>query len=66
MGLLPVRYPGSHESPDVAIRLSRKTDWLELAEGQYRGLGQRLLTTDEDELGLLEARELTLGAVASG
>ena len=66
MGMLPVRYPGSHESSDVAIRLSRKTDWSELAEGQYRGLGQRLLTTDADELGLLEIRELTLGAVAGG
>lgn len=65
MGMLPVRYPGSQESQDAAIRLSRKTDWLSLADGQYRGLGQRLLTTDSAELGLLELRELTLGAAAS-
>jgi type VI secretion system protein ImpE len=60
MGLIPVRYPDSDKSEDEAIRLSRKTEWTDLGDGAYAGLGQRLLTTSADELGLLEVRELTL------
>jgi type VI secretion system protein ImpE len=64
MGLLPVRYPNSERSADDAVRLSRKTEWLALGgEGeaqQYAGLGQRVLTTTVDEIGLLDVRELTL------
>ena len=62
MGLLPVRYPNSELSQDDGIRLARRTQWLPLSGEHYAGLGQRVLTTDTDELGLLEVRELTLGA----
>jgi type VI secretion system protein ImpE len=60
MGLVPVRYPGSELAGEDAIRLSRKTEWSELGEGAFTGLGQRVLTTSGDELGLLEVREITL------
>lgn len=60
MGLLPVRYPGSEESDDTSIRMSRKTEWRELGMDQYAGLGQRILASDADELGLLQVREITL------
>lgn len=62
MGMLPVRYPGSESSADSAIRMSRKTEWRELSAGQYAGLGQRVLTSDAEELGLLQVREVVLGA----
>ena len=62
VALLPARYPGSGASADGAVQLSRKTEWLELAPDQYRGLGQRLLTTSGVELGLLEAREIVMNA----
>jgi type VI secretion system protein ImpE len=62
MGLLPVRYPNSERSDDDAIRLARKTEWSLLSEEQFAGLGQRVLTTDAEELGLLDVRELTLAA----
>ncbi len=62
MGLIPVRYPGSERSGDDAIRLSRRTEWQEYAPQTYAGLGQRLLSTSTEELGLLEVRELTLDA----
>lgn len=65
MGLLPARYPGSHLSADAAIRMSRKTEWLQLAGDDYAGLGQRVLYTNEVELGLLELRELVLGPVGA-
>jgi type VI secretion system protein ImpE len=60
VALLPSRYPGSGASAEGALQLSRKTDWKELAIGQFSGVGQRMLTTDDVELGLLEAREIEL------
>ncbi|MBM0106730.1 hypothetical protein JM946_18515 [Steroidobacter sp. S1-65] len=64
MGLLPVRYPGSERSEDAAIRMSRKTEWRALHDEHYAGLGQRVLTSDAEELGLLEIREIVLGAAS--
>ncbi|PZN33959.1 MAG: virulence protein SciE type [Proteobacteria bacterium] len=67
-GLVPVRYPGSEASADPAIRMSRKTEWRELGPdeyAQYAGLGQRMLTSDAQELGLLEVREIRLGATGA-
>lgn len=57
---VPVRYPGSEGDADDAIRLSRMTRWLGDDDAGYRGLGQRVLTTDADEVGLLQARRLSL------
>jgi type VI secretion system protein ImpE len=65
MGLLPVRYPGSEKSADSAIRLARKTEWQALSGEQYAGLGQRVLSSDADEIGLLEVRELTLATAST-
>lgn len=60
MGLIPVRYPGSELSDDPAIRMARKTEWREVGTDAYVGLGQRILSTDGPEIGLLELRELRL------
>ena len=65
MGLIPVRYPGSELSADDTIRLARRTEWVSLGGEQYAGLGQRMLTSDTDEVGLLETRELTLRTAAA-
>ena len=60
-GLIPTRYPGSESSSDPAVRLARKTEWLEKEGDLYVGLGQRMLTTDTAEVAILETRELVLG-----
>lgn len=60
VALLPSRYAGSTAQADPALWLARKTEWVELADGQFRGLGQRIWTTDEAELGLLQVRQLVL------
>jgi type VI secretion system protein ImpE len=60
MGLIPTRYPGSERVADSAIRLARKTQWQPLGGEHYAGLGQRVLSSDADEIGLLEVRELAL------
>ena len=59
-GLLPVRYPGSETSADPAILMSRKTEWREVAADVYQGLGQRMMTTDQDEYPLLDIRSINL------
>lgn len=59
-GLIPSRYPGSETVQDSAIRLARKTDWIELSEGMLRGVGQRMLTTDRNDYPLLDIRSIAI------
>jgi type VI secretion system protein ImpE len=58
-----VRYPGSEQSAEAGVRLSRQTVWEESAEGAQIGFGQRLLATEEDDQPLLELRELVFEQV---
>jgi type VI secretion system protein ImpE len=64
VALLPARYAGSTAAPDAALQMARKTEWLSLADGQYRGLGQRLLSTDATDIGLLEVRQIVLDTLS--
>jgi type VI secretion system protein ImpE len=59
--LLPVRYPGTEDQNDAALRLSRRTEWVEHPGQTFCGLGQRILGTDTAELPLLELRHLVVG-----
>lgn len=58
-GFIPVRYPGS-ENRDGDTQLARRTDWEELSEGLYKGLGQRMWATDAGEYPLLGCRQIML------
>lgn len=58
--LIPTRYPGSEASPDGALRMARKTDWLAPAEGDEAGVGQRMLATDAAEYPIMDVREVQL------
>lgn len=60
---VPTRYPGSESDADGSIKLARSTRWTEDANGTFLGLGQRVLTTDAGEAGLMDIRKLTLGAI---
>jgi type VI secretion system protein ImpE len=62
VALLPVRYAGTPLAEGDALAMARQTDWVDLGEGQFRGLGQRVLATDSVEVGLLEVRHIGLGA----
>ena len=62
VGLIPTRYIGSAESGDGALALSRKTEWLESVEGFYTGLGQRLFSTDQGDLPLMDIRRIDIEA----
>ena len=54
--LLPTRYPATETSSDDALRLARRTDWIAIGEEQYRGLGQRMFASNQDEVALLDTR----------
>jgi type VI secretion system protein ImpE len=61
VALIPTRYAaGSYEALDGALQLARRTEWLPLGDEHFRGAGQRVLTADSAELGLLEVREIVL------
>jgi len=57
VGVIPTRYPGSETAADGTIKLARRTEWLE-QDGDYLGLGQRLLVTDAGEYPLLDVRRI--------
>jgi type VI secretion system protein ImpE len=65
VALIPTRYPRSHAA-EGPIALARKTVWEEVAADVHYGLGQRILTTDVDDIPLLEVRTISLGAAATG
>jgi type VI secretion system protein ImpE len=60
LGFIPVRYCGSEREPDPMLRLGRRTEWRQLGTGSWRGLGQRMLATDQAEYALLDSRVIAL------
>ncbi len=60
IGLIPTRYVGTANESDDRLRLARMTDWREVAQGVFTGMGQRVLATDENEYPLLDVREIAL------
>ena len=63
VALIPTRYPGTERESDAALRLARATDWREQPGGAWHGVGQRMLTTDQTEIALLDVRVLTFDTV---
>jgi type VI secretion system protein ImpE len=60
VALVPTRYPGSESSSDGLIVLARKTVWDEIAPDTFRGLGQRIIATDIDDIPLMDVRSIVL------
>ena len=58
VALIPARYPGTERESNDALRLARATEWREQPGGAWHGVGQRMLTTDQSELALLDVRTL--------
>jgi type VI secretion system protein ImpE len=55
---VPALYPGSHQHDDDQVRLGRMTDWKELDGGLLLGVGLHTFVRDDDDIGLLDWREL--------
>lgn len=60
VALIPTRYAGSEASADGLILLARKTIWEEIADDTFRGLGQRIMATDGDDIPLMDVRSIVL------
>ncbi|WP_374945114.1 type VI secretion system accessory protein TagJ [Sphingomonas sp.] len=60
MAFVPVLYPGTERTGDNELMLARRTDWVEQG-GAEVGLGQRLITSDGPENGILALRDIRLG-----
>jgi type VI secretion system protein ImpE len=65
VGLIPTRYPNTDLAAGGGLALARQTVWQEDAPGMFKGLGQRLIVTDQAEFGLMDVRSVTLEAGAS-
>ncbi|MEJ8472472.1 type VI secretion system accessory protein TagJ [Roseibium algae] len=60
IALIPTRYAGTAEAASEQHLLAGTTEWLGDGEHITAGLGQRLLTTDAEDCGLMDLRELQL------
>jgi type VI secretion system protein ImpE len=56
---LPVLYPDSCLHEDARIKLGRLTDWISLGGPFYRGVGQHVFQIGEEEIPILEIRDVT-------
>ncbi len=56
---LPVLYPDSELSESAEIRLGRMTDWEDLGGKFAKGMGQHVLQIGENDVPLLEIKEIT-------
>jgi len=65
VALIPTRYPGSELSEDAAVRMGRKTVWIQKKDDLYLGEGQRLLTTDQGDYPIMDIRKIELNSVDS-
>jgi type VI secretion system protein ImpE len=63
VGLIPTRYPLSEMAEDSLLRLARKTEWTQLSDSAFIGLGQRLLSTDQNDYALMDIRDIKLNVV---
>ncbi len=61
VALIPTRYAGT-DIAAPALALARRTEWNELQPGHFTGSGQRVLTTDAGDFGLMDLRSITLTA----
>lgn len=60
VALIPTRYPGTEKGNDPSAKLARTTTWLDAGAETFVGSGQRLLTTDQGDVALMDIRNLTI------
>ena len=58
--LLPVLTPLAAHHPSDAVRLGRVTEWQTLGDGSQAPVGQKMLLMDDEEVPILEIRELEI------
>lgn len=53
---IPVLYANSHRNENDQARLGRMTDWRQMGDEVYAGVGQRLFLAGDDDKAILETR----------
>jgi type VI secretion system protein ImpE len=61
VALIPSRYPGTDLTQPL-LAMARQTDWIEDQPGFFTGHGQRVLTTDQGDLALMDVRSIVFGS----
>lgn len=67
IGFIPTRYPGSATAADPLLAVGRRTEWTEqgpAGDGWALGLGQRMFTTGDADVALMDLRRLVLARPA--
>lgn len=66
VGLIPARYPAlkSYAEQGDALNLGHRTEWVELAENIYQGLGQKMFMSNVAEYGIVEIANIQFDLVA--
>lgn len=62
---LNVLYPDSSAHEDNRVKLGRMTDWIPLAGPFARGVGQHVFQVGEEEMAILEIREVEFRTLAT-
>lgn len=55
---LPILYPESRAHEDDRVKLGRMTDWISLGGPYSKGMGQHVFQIGEEEMAILEIREV--------
>lgn len=66
VALIPTRYAGTVASGDAAAMLARATTWADAGADTFIGTGQRLLTTDQADIALMDIRSLVMDGTGDG
>jgi type VI secretion system protein ImpE len=61
MVMLPARYPLTEGTPDICL-MSRSTDWQVVEGDLVRGMGQKMVASDQSDYPLLEVRSIEFNA----
>ncbi|ARN56931.1 type VI secretion system accessory protein TagJ [Sedimentisphaera salicampi] len=56
--VIPSRYPQTVQTQTPELILSRKTEWREILQPYYKGLGQKMFCTDSNEYALFDIEEI--------
>lgn len=64
--LIPSRYAGTTTSGDPVELMARRTTWADAGAETFVGTGQRLLTTDAEDIALMDIRSLRMDGASGG
>ena len=64
--VLPTLTAGAWKQQDVELQLGRATDWVDLADGDFAPVGQKVLRIDDKLVPLVDIREITFNIDNAG